>query len=132
MVKVTVLELFDKFPLEGVAIPAGKFAAHANVVGFKLEFTVITAFCPEQIGATIAGELATGNGLTIMVAVETAGVHGPAGSSVVSVNVAVPVKPTGGVHVAFSALGLEKVPPTLDVQVALEAAPPIEPFNTMG
>ena len=56
--------------------------------------------------------------------------HGPAGSLVVRVKVAIPVKPTGGVQVAFNAFAFEKVPPTLEVQVALDAAPPMEPFKT--
>jgi hypothetical protein len=65
-----------------------------------------------------------------MFIVATAGLQGPAGSLVVRVRVAVPVKLAGGAHVAFNALTLgEKEPPTLEVQVALEAAPPIEPFN---
>ena len=56
--------------------------------------------------------------------------HGPAGSLVVRVKVAIPVKPTGGAQVAFKALALGvKAPPTLEVQVALDAAPPIEPFK---
>ena len=50
---------------------------------------------------------------------------------VVRVSVAVPVKLAGGAQLAFNALALGvKEPPTLEVQVALEAAPPIEPFNT--
>lgn len=63
--------------------------------------------------------------------VETAGLQGPAGSLVVKVKVAIPVKPTGGAQVAFKvfAFGV-KEPPTLEVQVALEAAPPMDPFNT--
>jgi len=50
---------------------------------------------------------------------------------VVRVSVAVPVKLAGGAQLAFNAFAFGvKEPPTLEVQVALEAAPPIEPFNT--
>jgi hypothetical protein len=49
---------------------------------------------------------------------------------VVRVKVAVPVKPAGGDQFAFNTVAFAvKDPPTLEVHVALEAAPPIEPFN---
>ena len=51
---------------------------------------------------------------------------------VLSVNVAVPLNPTGGVQVAFKVLALGlNVPPALVLQVPPVAAPPIEPFRAV-
>ena len=116
-------------PLEAATTPTGTAVDHAKVLGLIEEETVITAFVPEQIGPTFSEELATGRGLTKTVVLETAGVQGPAGSSVVNVRIAFPVKPAGGVQVELNEDGLEKEPPTLEVQDALDAAPPMLPFN---
>ena len=118
-----------KLPFAVATTPAGTDVDHAKVLGLILEVSVITAFAPEQMGPTVAGDVATGSGFTKTVAVETAGLHGPDGSFVVSVSIAFPVNPTGGVHVEFSELTFENVPPTFEVQDPLEAAPPILPFN---
>jgi hypothetical protein len=116
-------------PLDVATTPTGTEVDHVKVLGFIDEDTVITAFAPEQIGPTFGEELATGRGLTTTVVFETAGLQGPAGSSVVKVRIAFPVKPAGGVQVELNEDGLEKVPPTLEVQVAFDAAPPMLPFN---
>jgi len=102
------------------------------LVGESVELRANTPFAPEHIGPTVTGEVATGRGFTVTFVVATAALQGPAGSLVVKVNVAVPVNPRGGVHVAFKAFGLEKVPPELVVHVALEAAPPMVPFRIKG
>lgn len=104
-------------------------AAQTNEVGFNVEVMTMTAFPPEQIGFRIAGEFATGIGFTKTFVVEIAGTQGPKGSFVVSVRTAFPVNPFGGVQVVVSEEGFEKTPPTLDVHVAEEAAPPMVPFN---
>jgi hypothetical protein len=91
VVKVAVLLPEFKLPLAVATTPAGTEAFQTKVDGLMLEVTVMTAFPPEQIGPTVAGEVATGNGLTNTVAVDVAGLQGPAGSLVVKVNTAVPV-----------------------------------------
>lgn len=132
VVRVAVLLPVDKLPLAVPTTPAGMVATQAKVVGLMLEVTVITAFAPEQIGPTDAGDVATGSGLTRITAVDVAGLHGPAGSLVVKVSTAFPVNPTGGVHVEVGELGFEKVPPTFEDQVILEAAPPKVPFSAIA
>lgn len=69
---------------------------------------------------------AAGNGLTSCTFEELAVPHEP--PVVVSVNVAVPLYPTGGIHIAFKVvkLGL-KVPPTGVDQVPPVAEPPTLP-----
>jgi len=131
VVNVAVLPPGVKFPLAVATTPAGIAADQAKVDGFMEEVTVITAFEPEQIGPTLAGKEATGRGLTITVAVEVAGLHGPGGSLVVNVSTAVPVYPAGGVQVLVSEFGFEKVPPTFEDHVALEAAPPMDPLRAI-
>lgn len=132
VVSVAVLLPVDKLPLAVPTTPAGMVAAQAKLVGLMLDDTLITALAPEHIGPTEAGEVATGRGLTRITAVEVAGVHGPAGSLVVKVSVAFPVNPAGGVQVEVGELGFEKVPPTFEDQVMLEAAPPKVPFNAIA
>lgn len=129
VVKVAVLLPEFKLPLAVATTPAGTEAFQTKVDGLMLEVTVITALPPEQIGPTDVGDVAMGRGLTKIVAVDVAAVQGPAGSLVVNVNTALPVKPAGGVQVDVTEFGFEKVPPTFDDQVILDAAPPKVPFN---
>ena len=91
VVRVAVLLPGDKFPLAVATTPGGTVVDHAKVLGLMDELNVMTAFPPEQIGPTVAGEVATGNGFTNTVAVDVAGLQGPAGSLVVKVKTAVPV-----------------------------------------
>ena len=63
---------------------------------------------------------------------DVAGLQGPAGSLVVKVRTALPVNPVGGVQVDVGEFGFEKVPPTFEVQVILEAAPPKVPFSVIA
>lgn len=72
-----------------------------------------------------------GVGLTIISTLSETEAHG-AIPVVVSMRVAVPLKPAGGVHVAFNvfALGV-KVPPAGVLHVPPVAAPPILPDNAL-
>ena len=70
-----------------------------------------------------------GVGSTVIITVSNADKQGPVGSSVVKVKVIVPVKLAGGVKVEFNAEESEKVPPPDDVQLAVDAAPPIVPLK---
>src|ERR1041385_7564601 len=77
--------------------------------------------------------LAVGAGLMVIVIEELTAPHGPGGSSVVSVTVALPaeISPAVGGEVAFKGVLLgAKVPAPL--QVALEAAPPKEPASVVA
>ena len=67
MVKVAVLLPEDKMPLAVTTTPEGAIVYQVNVVGLIVEDTVITALEPEQICPTVAGAVATGNGLTTIV-----------------------------------------------------------------
>ena len=67
VVKVAVLVPEDKIPLVVATTPEGTIAYQENVVGLIDEDTVITALEPEQIGPKVAGAVATGNGLIIIV-----------------------------------------------------------------
>ena len=130
LVSVAVLLPEFKVPLAVPVTPAGNEAVQAKVEGLMVDETLMTALLPEQIGPTVWGAVATGNGYTVTLIVATAGLQGPAGSFVVKVMVATPVKLAGGAQLAFNAFAFGvKVPPTLEVQVALEAAPPKEPFR---
>jgi hypothetical protein len=75
--------------------------------------------------------LAVGVGLTAILTVEVAAVHGfmPV---VVKVRVAVPLYPAGGVHVAFNVLAFGlNVPPAGVDQVPPVAEPPTLPDKTV-
>jgi len=91
VVRVAVLLPGDKLPFAVANTPGGTAVAHAKVLGLMDELNVMTAFPPEQIGPTVTGEVATGIGFTNTVAVDVAGLQGPAGSFVVKVKIAVPV-----------------------------------------
>jgi len=67
VVKVAVLLPEDKMPLAVTTTPEGAIEYQENVVGLIVEETVITALEPEQIGPTVAGAVATGKGLIIIV-----------------------------------------------------------------
>ena len=67
VVNVAVLVPEDKIPLVVATTPEGTIAYQENVVGLIDEDTVITALEPEQIGPKVAGAVATGNGLIIIV-----------------------------------------------------------------
>jgi hypothetical protein len=98
-------------------VPPAVASVKAGVVAFTQ-----TLAAPPPIGDTV------GNGLTTCVLLAVAVPHDP--PLVVSVNVAVPLYPAGGVHVAFNvvALGL-KVPPGGVDHVPPVAEPPTEPPN---
>lgn len=70
-----------------------------------------------------------GVGNMVMITSSVPKEHGPGGSSVVNVKVMVPTKFVGGVNVEINELGFENVPPLDDVQLPLEAAPPIIPVK---
>ena len=129
VVRVAVLLPEFSVPLAVPVTPAGNEAVHAKVEGLIVEETLMTALLPEQMGPTVWGAVATGRGYTVTLIVATAGLQGPAGSFVVKVMVATPVKFAGGVQVAFMAFTFENVPAGLEDHVALEAAPPKEPFK---
>jgi hypothetical protein len=67
VVNVAVLVPEDKIPLVVATTPEGTIAYQENVVGLIDEDTVIKALAPEQIGPTVAGDIATGKGLIIIV-----------------------------------------------------------------
>ncbi len=67
VVNVAVLVPEDKIPLVVATTPEGTIAYQENVVGLIDEDTIITALVPEQIGPTVAGDIATGKGLTTIV-----------------------------------------------------------------
>ena len=78
----------------------------------------------------VAGPAFTvGAGLMVIITVDTAAGHGPAGSFVVIVKVTVPaaMSPAEGVYVGVTEVVLLNVPLPLDVQVTDVALPPIEP-----